>query len=83
MSAFIFDRLPFETQAAATQAATSKRKCGREAEFRSTLDRYMADYVGSQRRRAAPVPRIKRVLETFAGRLRVSRPMHECQTEKD
>ena len=49
MSAFVFDRVAFETKS--EPAVPAGRKCPRDEEFRAALDRYMADYIACQKRR--------------------------------
>ena len=49
MTALVFDRIGFETEASQTVPTSSK--CPREEEFRAALDRYMADYIACQKRR--------------------------------
>ncbi|MDX8502046.1 hypothetical protein RFM99_26990 [Mesorhizobium sp. VK4C] len=48
MSAVTFDHIEFETE---TSHAVPERRSGpREEEFRSALERYMADYIACQKR---------------------------------
>lgn len=49
MSAIAFDRIGFETET--SQATPVSRPLPREEEFRTALDRYMADYIACQKRR--------------------------------
>ena len=53
MTALVFDRIGFETEASQTVPTSSK--CPREEEFRAALDRYMADYIACQKRRISGV----------------------------
>ncbi|TIN27310.1 MAG: hypothetical protein E5Y31_13760 [Mesorhizobium sp.] len=48
MSAVVFDRVGFETEARQAVPLTSPRP--REEEFRAALERYMADYIACQKR---------------------------------
>jgi len=75
MTALVFDRIGFETEASQTVPTSSK--CPREEEFRAALDRYMADYIACQKRRecqggrtdltsSAPARRLRRCLSCLS-----------------
>jgi hypothetical protein len=53
MSAVTSDWAPMETEAPATRAVESGKVCGREEEFRSALNEYLAGYVAAQQERRA------------------------------